>query len=326
MDVNFRQVDWTFATPFRIAYRSQICAETVHVELKDENAVGRAEGMCVSYHGETIGTLLAQLAAVRSDLAAGLSRTDLQNRMSPGGARNAVDCAMWDLEAKRAGRRAWELAGIAQVRPLRSAYTLTLDTPQRMAEAAATAARQYSLLKLKLSGEEDVERVAAVRRVCPNVDLIVDANQSWSEAQLHTHVPQLARMGVQLIEQPLAVGKDDALATFDSQIPLCADESCQTADSISALVGKYAFVNIKLDKTGGLTEALRLARSATNLGFKLMVGCMAGSSLSMAPAFIVGQLCTIVDLDGPLLSTCDVPNGIRYDGSWMYPPEPTLWG
>jgi L-alanine-DL-glutamate epimerase-like enolase superfamily enzyme len=325
MRVEFHQVDWPFAAPFRISYRVQTTAETVLVELTDGNLTGRGEAMCVSYHGETIDSLLAQLAAVKGELSKGVSRAELQSLLPPGGARNGVDCALWDLEAKRAGRRAWELAGFQTVKPLTTAYTLSLDTPEAMGRAAS-AVRQYSLLKLKLTGEGDLERVTAVRKARPDVDIIVDANQAWNERHLRGFTPRLAELGVKLIEQPLPVGKDAVLAGFDSPVPLCADESCQTTESLPSLVGKYAYINIKLDKTGGLTEALRLARAAQEKHFQLMVGCMAGSSLSMAPAFIVGQLCSVIDLDGPLLSSIDVPNGIRYDGSRMSVPEKRLWG
>lgn len=325
MQLEWRRVDWEFASVFRIAYKVQTHAQTVQVALREGNQVGRGEALGVSYHGETADTLLEQLAAVASDLRNGLSRVELQDLLPAGGARNAVDCALWDLEAKRAGRRAWELAGMASVHPLVTAYTLSVDTPATMGQAAA-AAQRYSLLKLKLAGEGDLERVTAVRQARPDAELIVDANQAWSERQLYELTPRLAELGVKLIEQPLAVGKDDALAGFESPVPLCADESCQTVASLPAVVGKYHYINVKLDKTGGLTEALRLARAARAQGLELMVGCMAGSSLSMAPAFIVGQLCSVVDLDGPLLAKADVPDGIRYEGSRMFMPRVSLWG
>ena len=325
MEVSFRQVDWPFASTFRIAYRTQTVAETILVELREGELVGRGEGLCVVYHGETPESLLQQVAEVRNDLANGLTREALQLRLPPGGARNAIDCALWDLEAKLAKRRAWELAGIPSVKPLITAYTLTMDTPEAMGRAAA-AVPQYSLLKLKLGGDHDVERVMAVRKIRRDATLIVDANQSWTPRQLEDITPQLASLGVQLIEQPLPFADDDFLSHFHSPVPLCADESCQDADSMAALTGKYDYVNIKLDKTGGLTEALRLARAAQSAHFKLMVGCMAGSSLAMAPAFIIGQCCGFVDLDGPLLATKDVPGGILYEGSRMHPPESKLWG
>ena len=325
MQVEFRRVNWPFASTFRIAYRSQTTAETVWVELKEGTLTGRGEGMCVFYHGETIDSLLIQLKAVEKDLVRGISRAQLQELLPPGGARNAVDCALWDLEAKRAGRRAWTLAGIESVRPLLTAYTLSVDSPEAMGKAAA-AVPKYSLLKLKLSGQDDIERVSVVRKARPDAEIIVDANQSWSERHLPEFIPPLAQLGVKLIEQPLPAGKDDPLAGFVSPIPICADESCQTTQSLPSLIGKYQYVNIKLDKTGGLTEALRLARAAQATNFKLMVGCMAGSSLGMAPAFVIGQLCSVIDLDGPLLAASDVPNPIRYEVNRMHVPPVGLWG
>lgn len=325
MQVEIRRADWAFVTPFRIAYEVRTHAETVVVELREGDVVGRGEALGVSYHGETADGLLAQLESVRNRLRPGLSREELQGLLPAGGARNALDCALWDLEAKRLRKRAWQLAGIDSVVPLRTAYTLGIDTPERMSQAAR-AALQYSLLKLKLSGEGDLECVQAIRAARPDVDIIVDANQAWDEKRLRSLTPQLAALGVKLIEQPLPVGQDDLLAEFVSPVPLCADESCQNASSLPSLVGRYQYVNIKLDKTGGLTEALRLARSAQAAHLKLMVGCMGGTSLSMAPAFIVGQLCEVVDLDGPLLAAADVANGIRYEGSRMFAPERSLWG
>jgi L-Ala-D/L-Glu epimerase / N-acetyl-D-glutamate racemase len=325
MQVEFRRVDWPFASTFRIAYRAQTTAETVWVELKEGTLTGRGEGMGVFYHGETIDSLLTQLTAIEDDLVKGISRKQLQELLPPGGARNAVDCALWDLEAKRAGRRAWALAGIDSVRHLLTAYTLSVDSPEAMGKAAA-AVPNYSLLKLKLSGQNDIERVSAVRQARPDVEIIVDANQSWSERHLHEFIPPLAQLGVKLIEQPLPASQDNALTGFTSPIPICADESCQTAQSLPSLIGKYQYVNIKLDKTGGLTEGLRLAHAARAAGFKLMVGCMAGSSLGMAPAFVIGQLCSVIDLDGPLLAASDVPHPIRYDGNQMQLPPVGLWG
>jgi L-Ala-D/L-Glu epimerase len=325
MQIEVHRVDWPFASVFRIAYRESTDAETVLVELKDGNLVGRGEAMGGSYHGETADSILAQLTALKHRLLGGITRADLQVLLAPGGARNALDCALWDLEAKRAGRRAWELAGILSVELLSTAYTLSLDTPQAMGQAAA-AAKQYSSFKIKLVGEGDMERVNIVRKLRPEAQIIVDANQAWNERQLREFTPALAELGVMLIEQPMPVGDDEALARFHSPVPLCADESCQTTECLPSLIGKYQYVNIKLDKTGGLTEALRLARAAQAQNFKLMVGCMAGSSMGMAPAFIVGQLCSVIDLDGPLLASSDVANGIHYEGSRMFAPESALWG
>jgi len=325
MQVKFHRVDLPFANPFRIAYQTSTVANTLRVELTDAPFVGRGEALGVGYHHETIDSILAQLLSIRTELSAGISRHELTHLLPPGGARNAIDCALWDLEAKRTGKRAWELAGLQSVRGLFTDHTIGLDTPEKMAEAAA-ALRRYSRLKLKLSGDGDLERVRAVRTARPEAELIVDANQAWTEDQLRDLAPQLADVGVRLVEQPLPVGKDGALSSYRSPVPLCADESCQTADSLADLVGKYKYVNIKLDKTGGLTEALRLVHEAKQRDMKLMVGCMAGSSLSMAPAFIVGQFCEFVDLDGPLLSAYDIDHPIRYDGGRMHPPERALWG
>jgi L-alanine-DL-glutamate epimerase-like enolase superfamily enzyme len=327
MKLGFRSVDWEYVSVFRIAYRARTHARTVLVELQDDDSglVGRGEALGVSYRGEDVDTLLAELAKVASSNELNLSPAGLQEMMPAGGARNALDCALWDLEAKRIGRRAWQLAGFQSVRPLTTAYTLGLDTPEAMALAAA-AAKQYSLLKIKLCGEDDLQRVTLIRQTRPDARLIVDANQAWHEQQLAELTPRFAELGVILIEQPLPVGKDDALIRFRSPIPLCADESCQTSESLAAVCGKYQYANIKLDKTGGLTEALRLAQLARSAGLKLMVGCMGGSSLSMAPAFIVGQLCELVDLDGPLLLKSDVPDSIHYDGNEMSAPQAALWG
>jgi L-Ala-D/L-Glu epimerase len=325
MKFRFHRVDWEYASIFRISNRAQTHSQTVLVELEDHENRGRGEALGVSYHGETVDSMLEQLASVHRDVVKGITLEDVQKLLPAGGARNALDCALWDLEAKRKGRRVWELAGLQTVHPLLTAYTLGLDTPEAMARAAA-AATQYSLLKLKLNGEGDVERVALVRNTRPDVELIVDANQAWNERQLRQVTPQMGDLGVKLIEQPLPLDNDDPLVGFESTVPFCADESCQTSESVQAAFGKYRFVNVKLDKTGGLTEALRLVRAARQAGLKLMMGCMGGSSLSMAPGFVVGQWCDVIDLDGPLLAKADVPDAIRYEGSRMFAPEARLWG
>lgn len=325
MEIEIRRVDWPFAQEFRIASRSQSVAETVEVRISEGGLTGRGEAMGVYYHGETADSIYETLRSFRAEVGRGVTREHLQTLLPPGGARNAVDCALWDLEAKRSGRRAWDLAGLSKIEPLVSAYTLSLDSPRNMREAAA-AVPAYPILKLKLGGEGDPERVAEVRAARPDATITVDANQAWNERQLREFVPKLADLGVVLIEQPLPADADEPLASFKSAVPLCADESCQTRASLPRLRGKYRFINIKLDKTGGLTEALALARDAQAEGFELMVGCMAGSSLGMAPAFIVGQLCRVVDLDGPLLAAADVAHPIRYEGSRMFPPDLSLWG
>jgi L-alanine-DL-glutamate epimerase-like enolase superfamily enzyme len=326
MKLSMLRVDRPLKSEFRIAYSVKTKAETLLVELCDESgSTGRGEALGIPYHGETADSIYAQLAGIRDIIEGGMSRADLGTLLPAGGARNAVDCALWDLEAKREGRRAWQLAGIEEATPLMTTYTLSLDTPKAMATAASVE-RQRTLLKLKLGSNGDMERVAAVRQARPDAVLLIDANQAWTHDELFVYLPTLVDLGVQLIEQPLAVGHDGALAGFSSPIPLCADESCQTTESLKELVGKYSYANIKLDKCGGLTEGLTLAHAATDIGLKLMIGCMGGSSISMAPAFIVGQLCEFVDLDGPLLLASDVPNAITYEGSKMFAPDPELWG
>jgi L-Ala-D/L-Glu epimerase len=326
MQMRVQQMDWEYATPMRLSYRTKTHARTVVVELREGETAGRGEGLGVAYHGETVETLLQQLAAVRDEVSEGVSREALYGLLPAGGARNAIDCALWDLEAKRAACRVWDLIGIQHsLRPLESTYTLGVDSPEAMGRLAARL-RLYSRLKLKMDGGDDLERVAAVRRARPDAMLVVDANQAWTERQLRELVPRFFDLEVRLIEQPLPVGKDDMLAEFSSAIPLCADESCQTSECVPALVGKYEYVNVKLDKTGGLTEAIRLVQRARAAGLKLMVGCMGGSSLSMAPAFIIGQWCEVADLDGPLLTKADIPDGIHYEGSRMSAPTARLWG
>lgn len=325
MRVEIHRVEWPFASLYRISYWTQTAAVGVQVEFGDDDLLGRGEGYPIFYHGETVDSMLQQLGAIRAELARGISRAELQSLLPAGGARNAVDCALWDLEAKRARKRAWELADVGSVRPITSDYSVSLDDPAAMARAAVRFS-QYSKLKLKLGGEGDLERVAAVRAVRPDAEIIVDANQAWSDRLLYEFTPRLADLGVKLIEQPLPAGQDSALASYKGAVPICADESCQTRASLPQLTGKYQYINIKLDKAGGLTEALALAREAQAQGFKLMVGCMFGSSLSMAPHFIIGQLCDFVDLDGPLLATTDMPHAIRYDRGRMSLPEAALWG
>ncbi len=255
----------------------------------------------------------------------GADRRELAAALPAGAARNALDCALWDLEAKRRREPVWRLAGLPEPRPVLTAYTLSLDTPERMAEAARAAAGR-PLLKLKLGGEGDLDRVAAVRAAAPDAALIADANEAWTPDQLRRWLPELAALGVELIEQPLPAGQDAALAGIARPVPICADESCHDSASLDALVGRYDYVNLKLDKTGGLTEARRAAAKAQELGFGLMVGCMVATSLAMAPAALLAQLARYADLDGPLLLAKDREPGLRYEGSLLHPPEAALWG
>jgi L-Ala-D/L-Glu epimerase len=316
---------WPLAQAFAISRGSRTTAEVVVAEVSDGEFRGRGE--CVPYprYGESVDSVVQTLEAMKGAVFSGLDRHELQRAMPPGAARNALDCAFWDLDGKRDDRRVADMAGLGQLRPLVTAYTLSLDTPERMGEAAA-ANRDRPLLKLKVTGDGDIERVRAVRHNAPQSRLIVDANEGWSERHLTEIMPILAEFGVELIEQPLPAGADEALARVPHPIPVCADEACHTREDLDRLAGKYDAVNVKLDKTGGLTEALALAEAAAAQGFKIMVGCMIGSSLAMAPALLVAQRAAFVDLDGPLLLASDRSPGLRYDGSTVYPPDPALWG
>jgi L-alanine-DL-glutamate epimerase-like enolase superfamily enzyme len=316
---------WKLAQPFAISRGSRTTAEVVVAEIFDGDSRGRGE--CVPYprYGESVDGVVRALQEMAGAVFSGLGREALQRAMPPGAARNALDAAFWDLDAKRADRPVAELAGMGALRPVMTAYTIGLDTPGRMA-AAAAAQRGRPLLKLKLTGDGDIERVRAVRRAVPTARLIVDANEGWTERHLIEVMPALAEFGVELIEQPLPAGDDDALALMPHPIPICADEACHTSTDLDRLAGKYDAINIKLDKTGGLTEALALATEAGRRGFSIMVGCMIGTSLSMAPAMLVAQRASLVDLDAPLLLASDRAHGLRYDGSTLHPPEPGLWG
>jgi len=316
---------WPLAQPFAISRGSKTTADVVVAEVFDGEFRGRGE--CVPYprYGETVDSVVAALEAMKGAVFSGLDRKELQQAMPPGAARNALDCAFWHLDAQRDDRRVADIAGIGPLKPVVTAYTLSLDAPERMA-AAAAAQRHRPLLKLKLTGDGDLERVTAVRRAAPAARLIVDANEGWRERHLIEVMPKLAEFGVELIEQPLPAGEDEALAEMVHAIPVCADESCHTRADLDRLAGKYEAVNIKLDKAGGLTEALALAEAAAARGFQIMVGCMIGTSLAMAPAVLVAQKAQFVDLDAPLLLAADRVPGLRYDGSTLYPPEPALWG
>lgn len=313
------------AGTFTIARGSKTEAVVVEARLTADGITGRGE--CVPYgrYGETVESVTADIEALRADIAAGLTREALQHRLPAGAARNALDCAFWDLEAKRGGLRAAELAGLAPLKPLVTAYTLSLDTPEAMARAAAAAAAR-PLLKLKLGAPGDSRRLAAIRAAAPDARLIVDANEGWAPADLQDLMDVCFATGVELIEQPLPAGKDDVLARIERRVPVCADESVHDRAGLAALADRYDAVNIKLDKAGGLTEALALADAAQGLGFSLMVGCMLASSLAMAPAMLVAQRAQVVDLDGPLLLARDRVPGLTYEGALVYPPEADLWG
>ena len=316
---------WPLAGRFAISRGSRTAADVVVVELAEGAAVGRGECMPYGRYGETVPGVVERIEALRGELERDLERADLQAALPAGAARNAIDCALWDLEAKRSGVPAWQRAGLAPLRAVTTAYTLGLDGVAAMA-AAARAQAHRPLLKLKLAGPGDLERVRAVRENAPRSRLIVDANEAWTAALFAELSPRLRDLGVELIEQPLPAGADDALADIARPVPVCADESCHVAADLPLLVGKYDAVNIKLDKTGGLTEALRLTVDAAARGFAAMVGCMVATSLAMAPALLVAQEARWVDLDGPLLLARDREPGLTYRDSVVQPPPPALWG
>ena len=284
-------------------------------------------GECVPYarYGESLDSVCEQIQSLTDALAQGMDRIALQTALAPGAARNAVDCAFWDLEAKLAGKPAWQLAGLNSLSSVVTAYTLSLDTPEKMQQAAEENAAR-PLLKIKLGGEGDLERLRAVRAGAPNSRLIVDANEGWSATDYDALAPVMLELGVDLVEQPLPASDDAALEGRARPLPVCADEACHDRDSLANLKGKYDVINIKLDKTGGLTEALALKQAAVEQGFSIMVGCMVGSSLAMAPALLLAQDVGFVDLDGPLLLAEDRDTPIEFKGSDMYPAPPALWG
>jgi L-alanine-DL-glutamate epimerase-like enolase superfamily enzyme len=325
LSLTVRTENWPIAGSFTISRGAKTEARVVVAEVSDGQVTGRGE--CVPYprYDETVEGVAAALAVMREPLSRGLDRMALQVAMPAGAARNALDCALWDYEAKIRGQPVHALAGLGAPAPLTTAYTISLGTPDAMGEAAAKASAR-KLLKVKLGGEGDPARIRTVRNAAPQAELIVDANEAWRVGNLAENLRACAEAGVTLVEQPLPAGDDAALADIARPMPVCADESVHDRESLAALVGKYDAVNIKLDKTGGLTEALALAREAERLGFQLMVGCMVATSLAMAPAVLVAQRARVVDLDGPLLLARDREHGLRYEGSLVYPATPDLWG
>jgi L-alanine-DL-glutamate epimerase-like enolase superfamily enzyme len=316
---------WPIAGAFTIARGAKTEAVTVVAEVSRGGVTGRGE--CVPYprYGETPEATLAALEAMREPVSRGLDNAALQAAMPPGAARNALDCALLDLKAKTGGERVWNLLGRPAPKPCTTAYTISLGSPEAMAAATAKAAHR-PLLKIKLGGDGDGMRIAAVRKAAPRSELIVDANEAWTSDNLEPNLAACAKAGVTLVEQPLPAGKDAALAQIRRPIAVCADESVHDRASLAGLRDRYDAVNIKLDKSGGLTEALAMADAAQALGFQIMVGCMVATSLSMAPAMLLAPLARFVDLDGPLLLARDRDGGLRYDGSLVYPPEAALWG
>ena len=310
---------------FTISRGSRTELHAVTVVLSDGTFSGWAECMPYARYDETVEGVIATIESVRDDLAAGMDRLALQDRLPAGAARNGLDCAFWDLEAKRSGKSAYQLAGLPAPQPIEVTYTLSLASPEEMHKQAARNADR-PLLKVKLGTSSDLERISAVRQGAPRSIIVVDANEGWTAEQYTTLAPALVELGVVLVEQPLPASMDEALRGLARPLPVCADESCHTRADLPSLAGKYDMVNIKLDKTGGLTEALKLKEAAEAAGYDIMIGCMLSTSLAVAPATLLAQGVRVADLDTPLLLAADRDPPLRFTGSIMAPPEPRLWG
>jgi L-alanine-DL-glutamate epimerase-like enolase superfamily enzyme len=321
-----RKQAWPLREPFVISRATYTHSDVIIVTLQDGQFIGRGEAAGVDYHGETPDSMISQIEAVRARIEAGITRAELLQLLPIGGARNALDAALWDLEAKRTGRRAWQLAGVGITRDIASAVTIGIRSIDAYEKAARELA-QFHWLKIKVSADRPLECVQAVRRGAPNSRLIVDANQALDVRTVYELGPRFAELRVDLLEQPVPVNGDDELEAGRSPIPICADEAIDTIADLERLKTRYDFVNIKLDKTGGLTAALELAHAARAAGLRLMVGCMVTGSVGMAPGMVLAQLCEVVDLDGPLLQAQDWPHPIQYDKTGkMAWPAPALWG
>lgn len=316
--------NWPLHKPFKISRDVHLHSETIICEISEGDLVGRGEAAGVSYEGETQESILQQIEEVAGEIASGISREDLQVLLPAGGARNAVDCALWDLEAKRSGKTIWQMLGW-EPRPVTTVYTVGIDDAENMQKDAA-AHSDYPIIKVKVGIGDPLEQIAAIRAGAPDSAIVIDANQAWSVADLERYAEPLKGLGVEMIEQPLPKSGDEALRGYDSPLPLCADESCATTEDLARLDGLYSMVNIKLDKTGGLTEALALAEKAEMMGFDLMVGNMLGSSLAMAPSFVIAQRCRYVDIDGPLLQSEDCDHAMHYEHGVVDIFTPALWG
>jgi L-alanine-DL-glutamate epimerase-like enolase superfamily enzyme len=317
--------NWDLTQPFRISGAEWLTSPGLVVQLAEDGFVGRGEAQGVFYRNETAQSIFEQVHQVAGEIRRGITREELQQLLPAGGARNAVDCAMWDLECKKSGKTIWQLTGI-DPKPVTTVFTIGLEsTPAAMAAKAAAAA-DAPILKIKLDGNQPYEKLAAIRAARPDATLVVDANQGWDFDLLKEVIPKCAGLGLGMIEQPLPRGGDEVLEGFDSPVTLAADESCLDTSELDTAARRYSMINIKLDKTGGLTEALKLAHAARAKGCKLMVGNMVGTSLSMAPSFVVAQLCDFVDIDGPLLLRYDHPMGLRYNKGVVDVFSPGFWG
>jgi len=315
---------WPLKKVFRISRGSRSEAQVVVVTVANDDHIGRGEGVPIKRYEQSVESVLAQIESIKVEK--NLDRQQLQKLLPAGAARNALDCALWDLEVKTCGKRVWELANVPIVPEVRTSFTISLDTPEKMAAAAAVAA-ELPILKLKLQGDDlDLARVKGVRESAPAARLLLDANESWSPEHYRKIVPELHELGVELIEQPFPANADKVLETLDHPIPVCADESCHTTADLRRLTNRYEMINVKLDKTGGLTEALRLCDRARDSGFKLLIGCMVCTSLGIAPARLLASNADLVDLDGPLLLGRDREHGLAYTNGRLALPSAQLWG
>ena len=324
-ELNIRHRSLPLHSPFRISRGVRHAADVVTVELRQGDCVGRGESVPYPRYGESVASVQDEMEALRKGLCAGMGRDELQAHLHPGAARNALDAALWDLEAKLTGVPVWTQLARPPHAPLVTALTVSLDTPQAMEQAASRIA-DARLIKIKVDADDPAVRIAAVRRAAPTSRLIVDPNESWTIEILHELQPVLERAGVNLIEQPLPAAADAALSGFASRIPVCADEACHTTADLPRLLERYRAINIKLDKTGGLTEAWRLLRAAREAGFRIMVGCMVGSSLGIAPALEIAREAEFIDLDGPLWLQNDHADGMKLENGLLSPPAPGFWG
>jgi L-alanine-DL-glutamate epimerase-like enolase superfamily enzyme len=326
MQLRIDTESWPYKVPFRVSRGAEETLEVIVVTLTDaDGRVGRGEAAGVDYDGETVPILRSQIESVRPAIERGIDFAGLSTLLPPGGARNALDCALWDLNAKRRSVRAWELAQMAVLRDLTSCITLGIDTDEAVSAGARRHA-QWPMIKVKVDGERHLEAVRLVHAACPASGIIVDPNQAWSCDLLNRLAGELKSLGVVLIEQPVPRGEDESLRGYSGAIRLAADESVADRAALPAVKDLYQVINVKLDKTGGLTEALALAREVRGLGLQVMVGCMAGTSLAMAPGMVVGQMAEFIDLDGPLLHSADREHGIAYDRGRMATPSVHLWG
>ena len=325
MKISAHLEDWELTQPFRISGAEWLTSAGLVVQIAEDGHVGRGEAQGIFYRDETAQSIFEQVHEVAGAIRKGITREDLQQLLPAGGARNAVDCALWDLECKKSGKTIWQLTGI-DPKPVTTVFTIGLEsTPEAMAAKAAAAA-DAPILKIKLDGNQPYEKLAAIRAARPDATLVVDANQGWDFALLQEVIPKCAGLDLSMIEQPLPRGSDEMLEGFNSPITLAADESCLDTSELETAARRYSMINIKLDKTGGLTEALKLAHAAKQRGCKLMVGNMVGTSLGMAPSFVVAQLCDFVDIDGPLLLRYDHPLGLNYNRGVVDVFSPRFWG